>query len=130
MIKKNTGKTSKLNVGQLGVECLHLELCVKFAMHLTHFIFIFPTRYLGSLSEESNTFRKFLIEEFGIEYIVKYPHKNIFANVQKNTCILVGRKNSIKKDVKFIEILDDLENINFEEISEIIKKIKKLIHLF
>ena len=125
VIKKNTGKTSQLNIGQLGVECLHLELCVKFSLDLTHFIFIFPTRYLGSLSKESIIFRKFLIKEFGIEYIVKYPHKNIFANVQKNTCILIGKKNSTKKNVEFIEILDDLENISFDEISKIIKERKK-----
>lgn len=123
-IKEISKTFSKLNIGQLGVECLHLEFLINLAKDKTLSIFIFPTRYLVSLSKEVQILRNFLICEFGLKYIVKYPHKNIFSNVAKNTCLLIGEKNTLQSNVTFIEFIKDMESINYNELTDIINNNK------
>ena len=114
-ISKKINKNSKLNIGQLGVECMHLELCVEYSKDNTNFIFVFPSRYLMSLSSDTIYFREYLINNFGLEYVINYPHKNIFSDVAKNTVLLIGRKKSNKKKIKFVEINSDLENLKLKK---------------
>ena len=120
-IFNETREISKLSIGQLGVECLHLEHCVSFSNKSTNFIFVFPARYLASLSKETIKFREYLINNFGLEYVVNYPHKNIFSDVAKNTLLLIGNKNTKKNKVKFIEINNDLENLDYIRLEKDLK---------
>ena len=103
-IKKITGDQSTLNEGQIALETIFLELVYNQVPDDCVIACILPIQHLTRKSNEVNKFRKFLIKEFGLTHIVKYPMEGLFTEVIKETVILVGKKNSYQEEVKLVEI--------------------------
>ncbi len=119
-IESITGESVKLNFDNLGLECLHLEFMWSLLKNDSSYITIFPTRYLISVSRGSEEFRNFLINKFGVNTIIQYPHNSIFADVQKTTLILCGIKNKKANSIKFVNIQKPFEEINYDEFEKIL----------
>ena len=119
-IESITGESVQLNFDNLGLECLHLEFIWSLLKDDSSYITIFPTRYLISVSKGSEEFRKFLINKFGVNTIIQYPHNSIFADVQKTTLILCGIKNKKANSIKFVNIQKPFEEINYDEFEKIL----------
>ena len=118
MIFKVTKNRSKLNIGQSGYEILAFELVNSFLNIGVSNIHVFPTRPINSPSDEAKTFREYLLNEFGLSMIVKYPQRDIFSTVKKSTLILCGTKKKENAEISFVRIKKDLEQINLEELKE------------
>lgn len=119
-IESITGQSVQLNFDNLGLECSHLEFIWSLLKDDSSYITIFPTRYLISVSKGSEEFRKFLINKFGVNTIIQYPHNSIFADVQKTTLILCGIKNKKANSIKFVNIQKPFEEINYDEFEKIL----------
>lgn len=104
---RNFGKTAKLSVGQLGLECAFLEYVTALVENGTVLSTVFP---LNSLTRpQSHKLREFLLDEFGLKEIVIYEDTNIFQHVQKKTVVLIGGKGQPAEDVKVFNYKDGLE---------------------
>lgn len=119
-IESITGESVQLNFDNLGLECLHLEFIWSLLKDGSSYVTIFPTRYLISVSKGSEEFRKFLINKFGVNTIIQYPHNSIFADVQKTTLILCGVKNKKANSIKFVNIQKPFEEINYDEFEKVL----------
>lgn len=124
-VKKITNHQSQLDIGQSGVECLHLELMTSILKTNSTYVTVFPTRYIFSNSSDSIMLRKYLISDFGLSMIIKYPHNNIFANVAKSTLILCGNIGVKKSKVNFLNIGKNIDSLSFNELLDLIETNKE-----
>ncbi len=114
-IHKISGEKSKLNIGQVALEILFLELVCNLVPDGTVISLIYPSNHLYRASKEMSAFRNYLLDQFGLSYIVTYPRKGLFSSVIKGTVILSGIKGKKVKDIKLIEVLNTVNNIQFDE---------------
>lgn len=123
-IEQITLEKSKTNVGQAGLETVFIELTTSLAKEETVIACIIPKQYLVASGKEAVQFRKFLIENFGLEVIFNYPGSDLFNSVKKDTCIIVGRKGSSLQEVKVFSSLDKLSNFDLSRFNKAINDIK------
>lgn len=118
-IAELTNSVPVTNIGQIGLESLFLELVTALVSDNTVISCIMPKQYLVAGGIEAQTFRKFLINNFGLELIFNYPRCNLFKAVVKDTCVLVGRKKSTKSDIKVftsIQSIQDIDLVAFKQL--------------
>lgn len=121
-IQKITGNVSKLNIGQVGMEAVFIELVNSLIEKGTIISCIMPKQYLVARGIEAINFRKFLLEEFGLEVIYNYPGENLFNGVTKDTCILVGRKGSEANSINVFTSIENVQNIDIDRFYKSIKE--------
>lgn len=117
-----TNSLSVTNIGQIGLEALFLELVTALVPDNTVISCIMPKQYLVASGIEAQTFRKFLINNFGLELIFNYPGQDLFNTVVKDTCILVGRKKSKKPEVKVFTSMQSIQDIDLLSFKESLAK--------
>lgn len=108
-------KRSKLNVGQAALELLFLELLCALVPDGTVITVIFPSNHLYRESQEMTAFRKYLLEDFGLRYIVTYPREGLFSDVVKGTVILSGVKGEKVEKVTLVEVLEKVSDVQLVE---------------
>ena len=96
------GEMSRTNIGQVGIEAPFLELINSLVEDGTVIGVVFPKQYLTTKGREASTFRRFLLDEFGLNTIFMYPREGIFQDVIKDTVVLIGSKNTNQKQVNII----------------------------
>ena len=111
-IRNLTKKPSTTNTGQIGVEGPFLELVSALAPNESVIAAIMPFSLLTRKSNEIATFRKYLLESFGLVMIATYPRAGLFEDVVKKTCILVGKKGSISNHIKWLDINVPIERVD------------------
>lgn len=114
LLKELHNVDSILTEQQLGYECGLLEFITFSTSKGSEFGTIFTKNSLTR--SDSASFRRFLINEFGLHTVVSYPTKDLFNGAQKETVILAGKIGTKGHDVKFIQFQEGLEKLSFETV--------------
>lgn len=107
-IRNITGGNAITNNGQMPLEAVFLELLIELLPVGTTIACVFPKTHLTARGNESVIVRMLLLANFGLKKIFVYPGENIFENVLKDTCVLIG---TTKQPHNHIDILTSLVNI-------------------
>ena len=116
-IKELSGKKSKTNNGQIGLEVVFLELVTNLVETETVLACILPIQHLTRLSKEVANFRSFLVDDFGLSHIVTYPMEGLFSDVMKETVIIVGSKGNSVSKIKLVTIESPVSNIDLHQLN-------------
>lgn len=114
-IKELSGEKAKLDIGQAALEILFLELICNLVPDGTVLSVIFPSNHLFRISKEMTAFRNYLLDNFGLNYIVTYPRRGLFSSVIKGTVILSGIKGKKVDNVNLIEVWDTVNDIQIDD---------------
>ncbi|WP_227512921.1 N-6 DNA methylase, partial [Acinetobacter venetianus] len=106
-----SGEKSVLDIGQAALEILFLELICHLVTDGTVISVIYPSNHLYRVSKEMTAFRNYLLDHFGLSYIVTYPRKGLFSSVVKSTVILSGVKGRKVDKVNLIEIWKSVNDV-------------------
>lgn len=120
-IKNISGTNSITNVGQAGLEYVFLELVQNYITKDTVVSCIMPKQALYQTGIESQTFRKYLIENYGLSAIFVYSGETVFNSVIKDTVILIGRKGFKCKTISVIHSLVKIQDIDMKAFTNIVK---------
>lgn len=119
------GRPAKTNGGQAALECLFLELVTALAKPDTVIACIIPNTHLSALGPAEVAFRQFLLEDFGLAMIFNYPQTNLFEDVVQNTSIVIGIAHEKQNDIKVMQSLSLITEINQDDLNEAITKLEK-----
>ena len=111
-IKDLTGNRAKTNIGQMPFEGVFMELLLELVKPGTTISCVFPKTHLLGRGLESQTIRNLLLEQFGLQLIFTYPGNELFDNVTKDTCVIVGKAKQISNSVKIISSYDNISDID------------------
>ncbi|MCU4588704.1 BpuSI family type II restriction endonuclease [Acinetobacter ursingii] len=104
---------SLLDIGQAALEILFLELICQLVTDGTVISVIYPSNHLYRISKEMTAFRNYLLEHFGLSYIVTYPRNGLFSSVVKSTVIFSGIKGRKVDKVNLIEVWKSVNDVKF-----------------
>lgn len=106
------GVAPKTALGQAGLEAIFLEYVLALVKPGTTLAVIFPSQYLNAPGREAEQMRKFLLEDFGLQFVALYPRKGLFEQVQKDTAVFVGKKGAQAENIEVLEITIPLESVD------------------
>lgn len=124
-IKNLSGHPSKTNIGQAPLECPFIELVTNLVKPGTLIACIIPNTHLSALGMQSVVFRKFLLNEFGLNMIFNYPQTNLFDDVAQNTSIFIGQAFQPQDYIKFIQSNSLVSEIKQDTIPQAISKLQE-----
>jgi hypothetical protein len=120
-IKELTGRQSNTNIGQMPLEAVFLELVTLLVKPGTTIACVFPKGHLLGRGIEAKKIRELLLENFGLKVVFTYPDEEIFENVTKSTCVLVGKAMTHSNNIKFISSYNKISDIDMNIFSESLK---------
>lgn len=98
-IKQITGINAMTDIGQMPLEAVFLELVTELVAPGTVVSCVFPSNFLTARGDEARITRELVLSKFGLKTIFIYPGDEIFENVTKSTCVIVGRTKTPCTDV-------------------------------
>lgn len=107
--------------GQMPLEAVFLELLLSLLPDGSTVSCVFPKTHLVSRGIEGQIIRALLLKDFGLRLIFNYPGEEIFDEVIKDTCIIVGKT---RQPVEYIEVIasyDKIPDIDIDSFSDAIK---------
>lgn len=111
-IKSLTGAPPITEAGQMPLEAVFLELVTNLVEPGTTIACVFPKTHLMATGEESQIIRRFSLQRFGLKVVFTYPGKEIFDDVTKDTCVLVGKVMEPSESIDIISTYDTIPNID------------------
>lgn len=119
-IKKLTGDEAQTNIGQMPLEAVFLELLIELLQPGTTVSCVFPKTHLMARGIEAKNIRNLLLTKFGLHSIFTYPGDEIFNDVIKDTCILVGKVKQISENVRIISSYDKIPDIDIQRFTQVL----------
>lgn len=116
-----TNEQAVSNIGQMSLEVPFLELITNLVNAGTTIACIFPKTHLTARGEEAKTIRKFLLEKLGLCLVFSYPGTEIFDEVTKDTCILVGRTMNPTDKITILSSYDNIPDLDILRFSKVLK---------
>lgn len=104
-IKRITGTKANTDIGQMPLEAVFLELIIELVKPGTSIACVFPKTHLMGRGPESIAIRQLLINKFGLHLVFTYPGDEIFDDVTKDTCVLVGRTKENTNCVRWFQAI-------------------------
>lgn len=120
-IKRLSGTTPMTESGQMPLEAVFLELITELVNPGTVIACVFPSNFLTARGNEARITRELVLSKFGLRTIFTYPGDEIFENVTKSTCVLVGRAKSPATDINVISSYTKVPDIDIHEFENVIK---------
>lgn len=117
-----TGKDAKTNVGQMPLEAVFLELVIELVRPGTTISCVFPKTHLMGRGPEAKVIRRLLLNQFGLHLVFTYPGDEIFDDVTKDTCVLVGKAKSPAEYVKVVSSYDKIPDIDIHRFAQALPK--------
>lgn len=117
-IRHLTGNEARTNIGQMPLEAVFLELLIELVQLGTTISCVFPKTHLMGRGPESKTIRRLLLNQFGLHLVFTYPGDEIFDDVTKDTCVLVGKAKTPAEYVKVVSSYDKIPNINIHRFAQ------------
>ena len=117
-IRRLTGNEAKTNVGQMPLEAVFLELLIELVKPGTTISCVFPKTHLVGRGPESKAIRRLLLNQLGLHLIFTYPGDEIFDDVTKDTCVIVGKAKNISEYVKVVSSYDKIPNIDIHRFTQ------------
>lgn len=112
----------KTNKGQMPLETVFLELITLLAKKGTTVACVFPKTHLTARGVEAKVSRDLILSNLGLRAIFTYPGEEIFNNVTKGTCVIVGKIGEVSENVKIISSYDKIPDIDLEKFSKILEE--------
>ncbi len=117
-IKRLTGNDAQTNIGQMPLEAVFLELLLELVQPGTIISCVFPKTHLMARGSEAQAIRKLLLSKFGLQVVFTYPGDDIFDDVTKDTCVIVGKAKTGQSRVKFVSSYDKITDIDIHRFSQ------------
>lgn len=121
-INRLAGRDTGTNIGQMPLEAAFLELMTYLVQPGTTIACIFPKTHLSARGPEAQAIRRLLLGRFGLSAVFSYPGNDIFVDVTKDTCILVGTVGRQYDTVKIISSYENIPNIDLARFAEAISQ--------
>lgn len=107
-IRELAGRDTGTNIGQMPLEAAFLELITYMVTPGTTIACIYPKTHLTARGPEAKIIRSLIIDNLGLRVVFTYPGDEIFNDVTKGTCILVGKA---MQPVEFVDVVASYEKI-------------------
>ncbi len=107
-----TGQEADTNIGQMPLEAVFLELVTLLVVPGTTIACVFPKTHLMARGSEAKIIRRLLLNKFGLKLVFTYPGDEIFNDVTKDTCILVGKAMEVGTEVDVISSYEKIPNLD------------------
>ena len=117
-IRRLTGKEPLTIIGQMPLEAVFLELLIELVKPGTTISCIFPKTHLMGRGSESKTIRKLLLHKFGLQLVFTYPGEEIFTDVTKDTCVIVGKAKTLSESIKVVASYDKIPDIDIHRFAQ------------
>ncbi len=121
-INSLAGKDTGTNIGQMPLEAAFLELVTYLVNPGTIISCVFPKTHLTARGIEAQAMRKFLLDRFGLCTIFTYPGKDLFEDVTRDTCVLVGKVLNPMDQISVISSYETIPNLDLHEFSQAINQ--------
>jgi len=102
------GRDTETNIGQMPLEAAFLELMTYLVKPGTTIACIFPKTHLMARGNEAQLIRRLILNNLGLQLVFTYPGDEIFDDVTKDTCVLVGKA---MKPSHYVEVVSSYEKI-------------------
>lgn len=116
-IETITGHSPATNEGQMPLEAVFLELLIELVDTGTTISCVFPKTHLMGRGNEAKIIRRLLLNRFGLHLVFTYPGNEIFDDVTKDTCVIVGKAKTPSKKVKVVSSYDKIPDIDIHRFS-------------
>lgn len=113
-----TGRKARTDIGQMPLEAVFLELLVELVQVGTTISCVFPKTHLMGRGSESKAIRRFLLNQFGLHLVFTYPGDEIFDDVTKDTCIIVGKAKMASEYIKVVSSYDKIPDIDIHRFAQ------------
>lgn len=114
-IRRITGRNPMTDMGQMPLEAAFLELVTELVPAGTVISCVFPSNFLTARGDEAKITRELVLSKFGLKTIFLYPGEEIFENVTKSTCVLVGRTRTATTNVNVICSYSNVTDIDIHQ---------------
>lgn len=121
-IKKLTGSEATSAIGQMPLEGVFLELVTLLVPEGTTIACVFPKAHLMARGAEARQIRKIITYNLGIHTIFVYPNNEIFDDVIKETCVLIGTVKRPSDAVTIISSYEKITDIDTDKFSHSLDK--------
>lgn len=106
------------SVGLIPLEAVFLELLTLLVRPGTTIACVFPKTHLLARGIEAKVIRHLLLDHLGLEIIFTYPGDEIFDEVTKGTCVLVGKAMQKADTVKIISSYEKIPDIDIHQFAD------------
>lgn len=117
-IRSLSGESAITQSGQMPLEAVFLELITHLVEPGTTIACIFPKTHLTARGNDAQLIRRVLINNLGLKLVFTYPGEEIFDEVTKDTCVLVGtamRRNDVVEVLSSYDKIPDIDTHRFEQ---------------
>lgn len=117
-----TKETAATNIGQMPLEISFLELVSNLVKPNTTIACVFPKTHLTARGAEGKSIRKFLFEKFGLQLIFSYPGTDIFNEVSKDTCVIVGKTGKVNEEITVLSSYENIPDLDIHRFKSALKE--------
>lgn len=117
-IRQLAGYDTGTNVGQMPLEAAFLELITLMVVPGTTIACVFPKTHLMARGTEAKIIRRLILNNLGLRVVFTYPGDEIFDDVTKDTCVLVGKAMQPADSIDVVssyEKIPDLDTHRFAQ---------------
>lgn len=117
-IRRLAGRDTGSNVGQMPLEAAFLELITLMVEPGTTIACVFPKTHLMARGAEAKIIRRVILNNLGLRVVFTYPGDEIFDDVTKDTCVLVGKAMQPADSIDVVssyEKIPDLDTHRFAQ---------------
>lgn len=111
-IEEITGRSAITSIGQMPLEAVFLELISLLVEPGTTISCVFPKTHLMARGTEAQVIRRLLITHLGLKVVFTYPGEELFNDVTKDTCILVGKAMHRSESMDIISSYEKIPNLD------------------
>ena len=104
-------------VGLMPLEAIFLELLTLLVKPGTTIACVFPKTHLLARGMEAKVIRRLLLDNLGLEMIFTYPGEEIFDEVIKGTCVLVGKAMCQSSKVTVLSSYEKIPDLDISRLA-------------
>lgn len=117
-IQRLTGGDVLTDNGQMPLEAVFLELITLLVEPGTTIACVFPKTHLTARGSEAQIIRNIIINKLGLKLVFTYPGNDIFDNVTKDTCVLVGKAMNQSDIIEIVSSYEEIPNLDTHRFSQ------------
>ena len=119
-INELAGHNTETNIGQMPLEAAFLELLTYLVDPGTTIACVFPKTHLLARGPEAQMIRRLIINNLGLRTVFTYPGKEIFDDVTKDTCVLVGKAMDRSDYVNVISSYANIPDLDLHRFAQML----------
>lgn len=116
------GYDTGTNIGQMPLEAAFLELITFLAVPGTTIACVFPKTHLMARGTEAQIIRQLIIHNLGLRVAFTYPGNEIFDDVTKDTCVLIGKAMQPSEYVEIVSSYEKIPDLDIHRFSQVLNQ--------